>query len=799
MGETFPALPEFFETEFGESLAARTETLASFRELGPPDLCQVVKSNGRASVSSYHFVSGVDASSSAALAAYINSLGYETGRPSSWLSTSWGIRSGTYCCFNAFTRKDVRVQITIPGGVDAYVVDLRGEHHDPSPQTWQEVYVSALLRSIHCADDPHYRFAGYRKLNPITSPEDESRFLQASENLFFQGWQLGSDPEIQVATVAKNHLANGLLKYFGQANRSEVAVNLFEKLYAREPQCAALVAQAYLNMNEEMKAVAVMHDALVDAAQGSMPSESYALLHVQADFLRRRGEVEWAREVALAAVKCAPSEFTAWAHLTQSHMDLGQWEDVLCTLNSGPMFTFEPRDLHRMPPPHSTNLPIKPFIADSGVLAEDPSSNGVAQSSGVDAPLSILAANAQGPAAAGESDADIVLLRLPAPLLRGTFAQAYSLLADLVARIGWDELLKRRSNVFFMEEDYRVQKSKQKSQMENDPKHDSPSPSEEGQISQQSPRIFKTPRDTKLAPVPDGDHPQSPIPTIMISPGSDAGDSEQDYRSSFDADISQVPRPEAARQEDTSNEEAETRHPETGAAIQDASDGHVNEAHAETQECTFNDRRLCERWLDNLFMVLYEDLRVYTIWRAETEHFMNIRKAYIKTSLEWEILGDLALRLHHPFEAKEAYLRCLDVSGSAPNGVGAPGHWSAGFGGAGSSSHLPSSSTVALKNQQGHRFSARAHYALLDMYTAEGDVRRAVWVAVKLTAYHHRWYAECSYPGAVGKALFALIQAEGLAKVSYTLVSLDPPTSILRLMQNYFAYAQLFHVPGWDF
>ncbi len=32
-------------------------------------------------------------------------------------------------CFNAFSRVDVRVEVKIPGGVHAYVVDLRGERY----------------------------------------------------------------------------------------------------------------------------------------------------------------------------------------------------------------------------------------------------------------------------------------------------------------------------------------------------------------------------------------------------------------------------------------------------------------------------------------------------------------------------------------------------------------------------------------------------------------------------------------------------------------------------------------------
>lgn len=62
---------------------------------------------------------------------------------------------------------------------------------------------------------------------------------------------------------------------------------------------------------------------------------------------------------------------------------------------------------------------------------------------------------------------------------------------------------------------------------------------------------------------------------------------------------------------------------------------------------SFGNKRLCERWLDNLFMVLYEDLRVYTFWRTEAAHYRSQQMPYRKTGTEWELLGDLALRLWH--------------------------------------------------------------------------------------------------------------------------------------------------------
>lgn len=73
--------------------------------------------------------SGVEASSSASLAAYLNSLQFSVEESQAWFGkgAGWHVSSGVYCCFNAFSRVDVRVDVKIPGGVDAYIVDLRGE------------------------------------------------------------------------------------------------------------------------------------------------------------------------------------------------------------------------------------------------------------------------------------------------------------------------------------------------------------------------------------------------------------------------------------------------------------------------------------------------------------------------------------------------------------------------------------------------------------------------------------------------------------------------------------------------
>ena len=146
---------------------------------------------------------------------------------------------------------------------------LTTPRHEATLEMWQETYVSAILRAILYSDDPTYWLEAYRKLDPITSPESEIRFLQGAEALFMKGasgcclyrwscfyrmtgWQVGSDPEIQVATVVSNHLTAGIMKYFGESGRCQQAANLFEKLSAREPEVASLLAKSYIGMSTQL-------------------------------------------------------------------------------------------------------------------------------------------------------------------------------------------------------------------------------------------------------------------------------------------------------------------------------------------------------------------------------------------------------------------------------------------------------------------------------------------------------------------------------------------------------------------
>jgi hypothetical protein len=94
-------------------------------------------------------------------------------------------------CYNAFSRLDMRVHVTIPGTVESYSVDERGEKRKATDELWLETYLCSVLRAYSYADDGSgdtiRKIMGVRRFNPVTNTETEQRFLAAAEQLFFRG------------------------------------------------------------------------------------------------------------------------------------------------------------------------------------------------------------------------------------------------------------------------------------------------------------------------------------------------------------------------------------------------------------------------------------------------------------------------------------------------------------------------------------------------------------------------------------------------------------------------------------
>lgn len=225
--------------------------------------------------------------------------------------------------------------------------------------------------------------------------------------------------------------------------------------------------------------------------------------------------------------------------------------------------------------------------------------------------------------------ADPALLRLPAPGLRGTWARAYSLLTRLVSEIGWDELLKTRSAVFVMEEEYRMQKSHADLHSASGSGHGlgSRAQGEEGEVViHEDGTVVTRKRDS-----PSGRGADDDASTRAVHSPQESGTSEGQLgvmggipiiRVSTESEIERELAAAANGQlVDGGDGEGEGEHDGEGTVGKENGHGHgvasprpvaaADEDAAESPRggqdaFSFTNKRLCERWLDNLFMVLYE-------------------------------------------------------------------------------------------------------------------------------------------------------------------------------------------------
>ncbi|CAK7274731.1 bud site selection protein [Sporothrix epigloea] len=707
-----PAVPEIMEEELFEAVESRTEQLLSLRELGPPDLVHLVKQPARGSgrqVGVYHHVTGVDASSSASLAAYINTLTYrEPGA-----AATMKITEGLYCCYNALSRLDMRVHVTIPGTVKSYFVDERGEQKKATDDLWLETYLCSVLRAYSYADDGSgeiiRKIMGVRRFNPVTNTETEHRFLSSAEQLFFKGWQLGSDSTVQVPTIVSNHLVSGLLKYFETTGRYASGINLFQKLQTQNVEVASLLAKVLFMGSEEVEGVRVLYEAL------KVKPMDHVMLDTQAEFMLRKARTAASPEQKEArlhmALGCAdrgtiaaPSEFETWARLAEVYVAQEDWENALTILNSCPMFTYQDKDAPMMPEPKEVSLPILPETRLDEIDSEMESRF--------------------------SEQVDPSLMNLRASAYRGTFKKAYKILTEMTAKIGWDQLLKIRSNVFVMEDEYRTER---KDGVTPATSYPAKSGAEVNGKNASTDGLRGTPDRQLNGDVPDDDDVKA----------GDASDNESKIEDS------EEPQPE-----DSGDYGVEK--PTTAADAGDSKADENESAPTDEQLSRLNNKRLCERWLDSLFMVLYEDLRVYTIWRTQMAQYRAQSMQYKKSAEEWEILGSLAERLQHDAEAVEAYRACL-----------------------------------------AQRFSPRALSGILrSLKKMRGVTTETVAAVIRLVTWQYRWYS--SFSPELLQTVRSLIEDEGGVKVGSLIQATNLPQHVLDLTHHYAALCAAFHSSGTD-
>lgn len=272
--------------------------------------------------------------------------------------------------------------------------------------------------------------------------------------------------------------------------------------------------------NEEVAGVRTLYQSLQD-----LPMD-YVMLDTQAEFLLQKAQTADTPEEKDArlkmAMRCAdrstiaaPSEFGTWARLAQVYVAMEDWENALTILNSCPMFTYQDKDTPIMPEPKDIHLPVLQETRLDEIDSE--------------------------PESRYSEQVDPSLIGLRASSYKGTFKAAYAILAEMTSKIGWDTLLKIRSNVFVMEDEYRTEKHeatqpapKRNSSVDGikEPSDAATNGEEESEDDEEKPK-----EGTANTLAPNGDGNEVEKPSSAIDPNEVKADTENVSLSSFLVDF----------------------------------------------------------------------------------------------------------------------------------------------------------------------------------------------------------------------------------------------------------------------
>eukprot|EP01134_Creolimax_fragrantissima_P003011 CFRG3011T1 len=647
-------VPEIFENTETECLLARTKGLSKVTSMGPPDLCQYTKVQekqqsllrsapaGPTVVGCYHFVFGVDCSSPAAVAAYYNTLVNDLRIATVHSKGSWRIQSGTYCCYNAFAGVDVRVEVTMPGTVNAYVIDSQGRRYGCDERMWQEVQICSVLRSIGKPSPFDVPIFGLRSFHPFKRPGDEKSFLKSAIDLYWEAHALGTDELTANVSHVNNKLAQGIKKYFYGSLRYHQSMEFFMELAKQDPEIACILSETQHYFQQTSAAICLLSNHLL-----YHPNSSACVLK-QSQILLDIGKVTQSLALAKRAVDIAPAQSQVWIHLAKVYVVDGKFDLALVALNVAPMS-------------HGPDVCV-PEIPDNIPSAH------------VNEVLRDMVDE--------EAEGDQTLSSLPASNLRGTFVEAYTVLTSILNIISWDDLLAHRTKVFLMEDEYARNK------------------------------------DELIAGTEVNLSERSSSSTFTATDGEANGEKKIEAEMEISAGEIEVPdiNCETINTNNVQSPVPEETKTETKEMSQPRS--------ASNEKDYVGTKRLLERWLDQLFTALYQDLMCSVIWNAQEQHAAKTGTRVEHTVGDLLRYGYLALRLGKKEDAIKAFQQCTS---------------------------------------QG--FCLRGLLAIVDMYADDGFVEETL-ATVDAICQFYELNTDYEIPMSVYQAVFKLIQKHGVAMLN---------------------------------
>jgi len=764
------SIPEVKEEQSGYAINERKTKLSQFLDLGPPDLITLVKyiasSNSsthanlseklgdsasianvdpatilaelhshdklKGEIGTYFYSLGTDTSDPTSITIFLKKIAdLITEQPQVWFGKAkpFQVARVSMSTWNTFRKCDMNIIVHMPGTVQMFILDANDDqiHIEPSSEEskiiWAETFVSGVVRSMMLMKD-NYEDGEVQNLvetlivDPLTSGELEAvaeAFIELFPMVYEKGEFLGSPCDVINTSRTNNYLAETLIEIVNLTHSVDQCREMLEKLMETYPEAVILLTRILFDNDMEIDAIELICDQLEKIEEyenmdynnndNNNNEDSHPSVPLQLDY---KSELLCVQAEFLINVK---HDYVLAQHVAQSAVSCTPSEfkpwflltRAYIRLNDveNALYTLNACPMAISKEKYSLKR-VVPFPTKTSLHLPLP----------VDAVLDGVTSLNPQDLQREHKTADPALVNLASANLKSTYILCYKLLTEIVAITGWDDLLKFRAQIFIMENDYQ-------------------------RIATEEAAYSSTNANTAAS--------LNNVP-VETNEGSTSHETEN------------VDNPNASHNGSSNG---------TTSNIQNNVSNNMSSSHTVVSNASsiIRSKRLCERWLDNLIMLLYEDFKVYTVWQAEHMQHEAQNSEYRKLTFEWELFGLCARRLGHYPEAAKAFQMALSQRFSAQSARKLLEYCI--------KERQRTRQIVNVPNSTMTSNQIMARVNELDMTIID--------LCVKICCWNHRWYIEFSTQ--LLMAISLVVQDIGLVKVSNEIAA-RYPNSVFELVRD---------------
>ena len=654
MACTISNLKEYLEPEnkLYTHLAERAKQVGMHEGFGPPDWCYLVKEQRGGFMKSttrwgsFHYVYGVDWSSSASIAVYINKLINDI-EAEGWYKKNAKIVKAIFWIFDIVMKRDVRVEITIPGGTNVYAVNEENEKHNISGIQWNFVFVSSILRSF----EPKYT-QNIKVISELDSKELFNDFMLVASSLHKNGYGRKFGEVLDRIKDGSSILLSKIADYLIQKHRITEWNTFINPFADDDPLLINIICDALFAVEKIKQAITLLAHKIKE-----FPMLASLLLKQAQAFLKYE-YYEYALKLSKICVDLCPESFEWWLLMAESYFHVRKFKSALIALDVAPSYEDLNEEIilpdlskYQVTSPKVQNsthvypqLMIKPLLPDFRFTDSSKASNVPSEY---------------------ESKVVAQLEKANYRKLNTCDKKAYELLVKIEKEISWETMLRLKSQIFLSEGDeatgwenpYLNAEYAKKSNIEGIGQPNLPQ-NESFIAIQQSAYEFLKKKNKNDDEEDDNDISEQVIQEENVEESK----ATQEGREHTGGDRRKTRT--LAKNDILSKVTVEDR-PVTFASLPSDAEGSEDEGEQDQERPQIpadNRKKRLASKIDKLFLMLYEDLNLLIAWETEEKKKIeeNAPNAYNYNGIVWVHRGMLAERIYRKKLAEKAYRNAIE-------------------------------------------------------------------------------------------------------------------------------------------